>query len=132
MPEDRKSWGAGRVAFLGRLDQINADLAIGVPLRTIHEKHQAALGIGYTSFCRLVSRYAADAKPAVQNPAPRQPRHAIRSSPAPAPTQPARTPVPTEGTRNAGLNPASRNFEYDPSPKQDDKERLIGPGRKKE
>jgi hypothetical protein len=73
MTENRK-WGAGRVAFLGRLDKIKADLALGVPLRTIHEKHQAALGIGYASFCRLVARYAADARPAVQTPTCSEPR----------------------------------------------------------
>ena len=129
MTEDRTAWGAGRVAFLARLDKIKADLASGVPLKAIYAKHQAGLGIAYPTFCRLVNRYAADAKPTVQTPAPRKPRYATRSSPAPA--QPARTPVPTEGTRNAGLNPTSRNFEYDPSPRQDDKDRLIGPGRKK-
>jgi hypothetical protein len=84
MTDDRTAWGAGRVAFLARVDKIKADLAIGVPLKAIYAKHQTELGIAYPTFCRLVSRYAADAKPAVQAAAPRKPRR----SAAPKPTSP--------------------------------------------
>jgi hypothetical protein len=58
----RKPWGAGRVVFFAKLEAIKAELSQGYPLTTIYDRHQAALQIGYRSFCKLVSRYADDAK----------------------------------------------------------------------
>ena len=61
-PGSRKPWGAGRVVFFARLDAIRSELSQGYPLTTIYDRHQVALQIGYRSFCKLVSRYAEDAK----------------------------------------------------------------------
>jgi hypothetical protein len=52
--------GTGRTAFIGRLDAIRADIAEGEFLVAIYAKHQAALGITYSAFRKLVQRYAED------------------------------------------------------------------------
>lgn len=57
-----KSCSVGRVAFFARLDIIKAEINQGLPLTMIFDRHQAVLAISYSSFCRLVARYAADAK----------------------------------------------------------------------
>ena len=64
MSEDkpRKAWGAGRVALVARLDTIRSEMGQGLPLTAIYDRHRAALGIGYQSFCKLIARYAGDAK----------------------------------------------------------------------
>ena len=49
-PSPRTAWGAGRIAFLAKLDAIRPELARGVPLTTIYAQHRAALGIGYAAF----------------------------------------------------------------------------------
>ena len=65
----RKPWGSGRVALFARFDTIKTELRQGYPLTVIYERHQAALGVGYRAFCKLVRQYAEDAKFA-----PRRPR----------------------------------------------------------
>lgn len=93
MAENRKSWGAGRVAFIARLDKIKGELAQGLPLTTIYANHQAALGIGYPSFCKLVNRYAPDAKLATRR--SRAPTTAELKPPQAAPIpKPARAEPP--------------------------------------
>jgi len=100
----RKGWGSGRIAFLARLPDIKSDIASGIPLTAIYARHPN-LGITYRSFCRLVARYAQDAKPAFHPPPlPGQVRPPSRSSPAltppsaPAPPVADRTP---QGTTDA-------------------------------
>jgi len=56
-------WGAGRVAFVARLDTIRSEIAQGFTLRAIYERHETALGIGYSAFCKLVLRHADAARP---------------------------------------------------------------------
>jgi hypothetical protein len=58
----RKAWGSGRIAVLGRLDTIRSELSQGLPLTVIYDRHKTAIGIGYPSFCKLIERYAGDAK----------------------------------------------------------------------
>ena len=62
MSEKTKRWGQGRIVFLSDLPAIRAEVARGVPLTDIFASRAARLGIGYRAFCKLVSRYAADAK----------------------------------------------------------------------
>lgn len=122
--QTKKKWGAGRIPFVARLDTIRSEIAQGLPLTTIHERHRDALGVGYSAFCKLVSRHAQDAKPLRR-------RSSARSADATAPRQPpppASPPAPEPaGTPNAG-HPGSRRrtFDYDGNPKPDDKERLVG------
>lgn len=64
MTEDptSKPRGRGRVAFIGLLDSIRLDLAAGYFLIDIHAKNEEALGITYSAFRKLVSRYASEAR----------------------------------------------------------------------
>ena len=128
-----KSWGAGRVAFIALLDTIKAEMAQGHPLIAIFGRHQQILGIGYPSFCRLVARYADDARlsprRSVLRPEPLT--QATQTKPMPGTSAVSSKPFPAaaEETTNA----RQRTFVYDGTPKQDDKTRLIGgAGRKSE
>ena len=116
----RPSWGAGRVAFLARLEAIKADLSAGITLKIIHEKHQAALKIGYASFCRLVSRYAANARPVPFLP-PRR-----RSPMNEPPRQTSADLTKEDHARHCDTGHPS--FDYNPNPSTADKARLIGDG----
>ena len=122
-----RKWGAGRIAFMARLDAIKSDVAKGIPLTAIYEQHRAALGIGYPSFVKLVGRYADDNRLTRRRP------RSLHSapSPVPAPVPPAPTVPPSaQGKAHVGYEHAPRRrFEYDGTPRQDDDERIIGPGR---
>lgn len=130
MAREAKTWGAGRIVFLARLDEIKADMRRGVPLRAIFTQHQAALRIGYPSFCKLAARYAADAKlrPAMPT-GPSRPRSAV-SSPAtaagslPIPRSPEPPPQRQELSDAARSGPR-RTFSYDPNASPEDFERLV-------
>src|ERR1700760_2462906 len=62
-PRSKAAWGSGRGAFLSLLETIRAEVARGLPLIAVFESHKPTLGVGYKAFCKLVSRYAEDAKP---------------------------------------------------------------------
>jgi hypothetical protein len=47
---------------VARLDMIRSEMGQVLPLTAIYARHRAALGIGYQSFCKLIARYAGDAK----------------------------------------------------------------------
>lgn len=49
--------GAGRVAFLARLETFKEMLTAGHPLKAIYDEHKQHLGIGYPQFTRYVNRY---------------------------------------------------------------------------
>lgn len=128
---ERKPWGAGRIAFIARLDQIRAEISQGVPLTTIHDRHKEALGIGYASFCKLVTRYADDAKltpvarqrmPRTRRPEPARPEPAAVPA-LPPPSEPLATGKPAHAGSGHGR---PRTFDFDGTPRQDDKARLIG------
>ncbi|EEJ6365847.1 TraK family protein [Escherichia coli] len=54
---ERHYRGAGRVAFLARLDDIRKLLDAGHPLRAIYKDFADHLGIGYPQFTRYVGKY---------------------------------------------------------------------------
>lgn len=121
----RKSWGSGRVAFVARLPTIRSEMGQGLPLTAIYARHQTALGIGYQSFCKLVTRYAGDAKLGASLPAARD-QTPEQTSPAPPPPPPA----PAAGIpAHARHEPASRpTFHHDGRTKEGEPEQLFGPG----
>ena len=133
---DPKPWGAGRIAFVARLDAIRSELGQGLPLTVIYERHQAALGIGYASFCKLVARYAEDAKLAQRR--PRSKAIPVAAGPQlptrPSPESKAETlPVtqaegPTHATGHAPALPAIRTFRHSPVPKTGEIDQLLGSG----
>lgn len=130
----RKSWGAGRVAFMARLDTIRSEITQGVPLTGIYEQHRAALGIGYPSFVKLVGRYADDVRLTRRRPRsagdePRSAPFAAQASPASGPA-PAPKPVPAkpEGSAaDARHEPVARPFHHSPVPKEGELDQLLGP-----
>ncbi len=137
----RKPWGAGRVAFLARLDTIKAEMSQGLPLTTIFERHQTTLAIGYPSFCKLVSRYAADAKltarpvsrrdaEPVPAPPPKPTTAApiLRSRPLPTPA-PTPAPAPLEGDAHARHeHPARPGFVHHGVTQEGEPDQLLGAG----
>ena len=133
-----KPRGTGRVAFIGRLDTIRADIAKGEFLVTIYAKHQASLGITYSAFRKLVQRYAEDAKPRKRAPygADRSPAVAAAVAPCPAPVSANRSappveslPTQTESPARARHEPAGRpTFHHHGIVQEGEPERLFGPG----
>jgi hypothetical protein len=130
----RKGWGAARVAFIARLETIKAEIRQCHPLTTIYDRHRAVLGISYPSFCRLVTRYAGDAR---LNPRPAS-RHEEAPNPAPRASPPpaaaALTPppptLPAEGS-SADVRPqpsARPTFHHHGIVQEGEVERLFGPG----
>ncbi|HCZ8855114.1 TPA: hypothetical protein O4F33_005190 [Pseudomonas aeruginosa] len=63
-PSKKPRRGAGRVAFLARLEQFRELLAAGNEQRTIYDDFggEAELGISYSQFNRYVVRYITGAK----------------------------------------------------------------------
>lgn len=63
-PSKKPRRGAGRVAFLARLEQFRELLAAGNEQRTIYDNFggEAELGISYSQFNRYVIRYITGAK----------------------------------------------------------------------
>jgi hypothetical protein len=121
----RPAYGASRIAFVARLETIRAEISQGLLLTTIHDRHKVALGIGYSGFCKLVARYAADAKPL-------RPRWtgATAKPPSPAPVQPVNpTPVTAEVRPHARHEPAARpDFKHHGIVQEGEPEQLFGPG----
>ncbi|WP_338509670.1 TraK family protein [Pseudomonas poae] len=54
--------GAGRVAFLARLDDFRKLIDAGHPLRAIYDDYAEQLGIGYPQFTKYVGRYVREKK----------------------------------------------------------------------
>ncbi len=117
-------WGTGRTAFVALRDTIRAEIGQGLLLTTIFERHKAVLGVSYSSFCRLVARYADDAKPL-------KPRPTVDSRvPSPAPAPPIRpAPHSMEGQTHARHEPAGRpDFKHHGIVQEGEPEQLFGPG----
>ena len=121
----KPSWGKGRIAFVALLDTVRHEIGQGLPLTTIYGRHKAALGIGYSGFCKLVSRYADDARPLRSSPAA-----ASASAPCPPPVPPA-SPVPSmmDTPAHARHEPAARpGFKHHGIVQEGEPEQLFGPG----
>jgi hypothetical protein len=129
----RKSWGAGRVIFMARLDRIRSEIGEGYPLTAIFDRHRAVLGIGYRSFCKLVNRYAGDARLI-----PRRSSDRTRTAVPAHPRKPASavsavelTPLltPPKGPVDARHEPATRpTFKHSGVVQEGEPEQLLGPG----
>jgi hypothetical protein len=128
----RKAWGSGRIAVLARLDTIRSELGQGLPLTAIYDRHKAAIGIGYPSFCKLIERYAGDAKLIPR----RASRHAEMAGhpPCPSPKPPpaiaaAQSPPAAEEPTHARREPApQRTFRHHGIVQEGEPEQLFGPG----
>lgn len=56
--EKKRLKGAGRVAFLARIDEVRKEVAEGWPLVAIFDRHKGQLGgLSYSQFTRYVQRY---------------------------------------------------------------------------
>lgn len=116
-----RGWGRGRIALMARLAEIQAEINQGLPLAEIYRRRQAALGIGYPSFVKLVGRYIGDARPTRRRSrSPMPPPDA-----APAPGRPA-TALPAASSGTAPPPPTRRPGEYDPHVRPEDRRRLLG------
>ena len=65
-PKKEEKWkGAGRIAFLAHIGEIDALLTRGWPLRAVYRKYEANLQVGYVQFTRYVAEFArrGDLKP---------------------------------------------------------------------
>jgi hypothetical protein len=117
-------WGTGRIAFVALRDTIRAEIGQGLLLTTIFDRHKAALGVSYSAFCKLVARYADDAKPL------RHRQTVVDQPRSPDPTPPAR-PVPpiAEAQTHARHEPAGRpDFKHHGIVQEGEPEQLFGPG----
>ena len=121
----KPSWGTGRVAFVALLDTIRSQIGQGLPLTTIYDRHKTALGISYSGFCKLVARYADDAKPLKRHPAA-----VVANTLSPAPAPPVRpTPATAEAQPHARHEPAPRpDFKHHGIVQEGEPEQLFGPG----
>lgn len=120
----KPSWGTGRIAFVALRDTIRAEIAQGLLLTTIFDRHKAALGVSYSAFCKLVARYADDAKPLRHRPT------AVAKAHSPAPIPPAQPVPPTaEAQPHARHEPATRpDFKHHGIVQDGEPEQLFGPG----
>ncbi len=117
-------WGTGRTAFVALRDTIRAELGQGLLLTTIFERHKAVLGVSYSSFCRLVARYANDAKPLKARPIVGS---GVPSSAPVLPIQPA--PPSPEAQTHVRHQPAGRaDFKHHGIVQEGEPEQLFGPG----
>ena len=130
----RKAWGIGRIAILARLETITAELRQGLSLTMIYDRHQAALGVSYRAFCKLVQRYAGEVRPAVRRqrpdeaPSPPSPPPILVAAAPPLPTPIVPTPS-TGGPSHARPDPAGRpTFHHHGIVQEGEVERLFGPG----
>lgn len=122
-----KSWGSGRVAFVAHLDKIKAEVAQAIPLKTIFSKYEKDLGIGYQAFCKLVNRYApAERQAAIGEVTPR------RRAPEPAPLPPKSDPTTQQEKPDVRDDKPASVFDYKPFVGPGDKERLVGPAKRKD
>lgn len=61
-----KRLGAGRVAFLARVEVFKEKISAGHTMAAVYEDHQKELGISYSQFANYVNRYIRN-KPANEN-----------------------------------------------------------------
>ncbi len=112
--------GAGRVAFLARLDDFRKLIDAGHPLRAIYDDYAERLGIGYPQFTKYVGRYVRKEKDDGHQ--KKSSGQFTSQSLSPAPTGAVRgqpeysaTPPPKPGSKRAGFdyNPNSGNTRDD-------------------
>ncbi|OOV93541.1 TraK family protein [Pseudomonas sp. MF4836] len=112
--------GAGRVAFLARLDDFRKLIDAGHPLRAIYDDYAEQLGIGYPQFTKYVGRYVRKEKDDWHQ--RKGSGKSTSQSLSPAPTgavggQPGHSviPHPKPGSKRAGFdhNPNSGNIRDD-------------------
>ncbi|EJC7212057.1 hypothetical protein M0G61_002296 [Salmonella enterica] len=102
--------GAGRVAFLARLDEFRGLVQAGWPVTVIYENHGGAdTGLSYSQFVRYVGKY-------IRKPTQR----GTQQKPAPDEIPPAITPPPEPVQSGASKTPAHMpkrrpGFQHDPS-----------------
>jgi hypothetical protein len=129
----RKPWGSGRIAVLARLDTIRSELGQGLPMTVIYARHKAAVAIGYPSFCKLIDRYAGDAKLIRRQASPRagardQPPCASLKPTPPSPATSKSSPAAGEPS-HARYEPAARpTFRHHGIVQEGEPEQLFGPG----
>ena len=117
-------WGAGRVAFLARADQIRDLLAAGHPMTTVYEMLRDNLsGLSYEGFRYHVNRQRVDharasrlaaVDQATPERAPAAPKPAAMSPPAAAPVA---ATVGPDKPRVSDSDQVGRKFKYDPTPR---------------
>ncbi len=108
------------MVFFARLEAIRSELSQGYPLTIIYDRHQAALQIGYRSFCKLVSRYAADAKLTA--------RHSPSANKVPPIAGPARPFAAELAVPPARPTAAGPTFEHHGIVQDGEPDLLFGPG----
>jgi hypothetical protein len=110
MTDKPKRWGQGRVRFIAEMGAIRSEIEQGRPLTEVFGVRSSQLGIGYSAFCKLVARYAADAKPQLAAPT--------------TPPSPSTDPSPQTGQLHASSGDFGKN--YDATLDADRLRRLIG------
>ncbi|MCC8940334.1 hypothetical protein H8A99_28715 [Bradyrhizobium sp. Arg68] len=117
--------GAGRVAFLARVEDFRKMVEAGHPLLGIYESNAGDLGISYSQFARYVAQYI----PRSPSHEPRQQPHQPVAQPAPATSVAPPAPAPSGGA-GAGQQPATKPaagskrggaFTFDPTGGNDNK-----------
>lgn len=79
-----KRLGAGRVAFLARIEIFREKITAGHTMQMVYEEHQDQLGIGYSQFVNYINRYIR--KKAVNETKPAQ----AKETPAPGSEKPGK------------------------------------------
>lgn len=114
MKNTKQRRGAGRVAFLARLEEYRALVAAGWPLTAIYdEQNVAGTGLSYSQFARYVARYI--------RPAPKRKRR-IADGNAPAVPeienngqQTSGSPGPAAAQRSAASGQRRPGFQHAPN-----------------
>ena len=93
--------GAGRVAFLARVEDFRKLVVAGHPVLAIYQEHGKDLGISYSQFSRYVARY-------IRSPASHdQDRPTLPFTVTP--TREPSKPIPAESAANSPTRAASRS-----------------------
>jgi hypothetical protein len=104
-----KRWGRGRTVFLSDLPAIRAEISRGLPLTEVFAPRSERLGIKYAAFCKLVARYAADARI----------KPTVAQQPNPQPS-----PAAQQGPPDVGREP--RTFKHESQVTKTARERILG------
>lgn len=94
-PSKDKRLGAGRVAFLARVEVIREKIDAGHTMASIYEDYQKPLGIGYKQFVNYVNKFIRD-KPATEKEKDKSDRPAPAEKDAPTNDKPAAEKPTTE------------------------------------
>lgn len=125
-PGEKRRRGAGRAAFLARIEPIKAAVERGLPLTIIYDEHGTGMGLSYSQFHRYVARYVRNDDKPTRNTTPALPgfEQGPKEPPAvgPAPEQPAGGRTPSTPPKPAPGGPGQR-FRHNAEP--DDKDSLI-------